>query len=242
MAIAALPGAETFLASIARLDPSRRVRATMSVSLPPTLASGFQTGGRATVSLAAGRELVSKAVETAGSAEAVIEYALAKAREAGNDPVVDAVLGVSRETLGAEIKLAIRRLDRTVADSAVDGNNLVGGGGGELRIATTGLGGSVTVPVFGLDSGSLGIDRLDFLSEAGRADAVSRLASALGTVRSSQQQLSSLARSFDLQDGFLDDLNAAISGRAVGAAQGYGSDGRGGTPSAAKGLAINLFA
>ncbi len=242
MAIAALPGAETFLASVARLDQSRRAQAATAVSLPPILASGFQTGGRATVSIASGRDLVSKAVAAANSAQTVIEYALAKAREAGDDPVVDAVSGVSRETLGAEIKLAIRQLDRTVADSAVDGNNLVVGGGGELRIATTGLGGTVTVPVFGLDGGSLGIDRLDFGSEAGLADAVSRLASALGTVRANQQQLSTLARSFDLQDTFLDDLRAAISGRAVGAAQGYGSDGRGDTPSAAKGLVINLFA
>lgn len=248
MAIQALSGAETFIRTMERASSVRGRAEAASVALPSSYGgepAGTAGAAARVVGLRDGRDLVTKAVEAAQSVLAGLAEIRSKAETARDTGYLAGVPDISRVTLGADVRILIGRLDDAVAKATAGGASLVSGSG-TVRIATTGLGGSVTAAVQALDSRSLGIDNLDLSTDDDVTLAIGRITSALVDAGLKAGQLEQLSRTFGTQDSFLDNLRAAISSRTVqaGGSRSYGSYDSLGHEGAAssRGVAVNILA
>jgi len=129
----------------------------------------------------------------------------------------------ARTGLQGDIRTLTRQIDTTVANANASGVNLISGSSSAntYRIATTNLGGSVTVASQPLDSTSLGINRVDVTTQAGTDAARSTLATAIQSAVNSYLTLSdagnTLAAAGNLTDGATTLSSLASSGLLVGA-------------------------
>ncbi|MEW5727082.1 MAG: hypothetical protein AB1918_04575 [Pseudomonadota bacterium] len=240
MAISALSGADAFLNTIERMTAATRNRG--AAGLPPTVAADYRPGGVATIGLGTSRDLVDKASAAARDITGWLESLAGMARQARDTGYLNGVPDISAVTLTADAQILVDRIDAAVRGAAAGGFNLLAGEGREFTIATTGLGGAVSVRQFGFDSRSLGLGGLDFTSAAGIDDANARIAVARSSVTADTIRIDALARMFGVHESFMGDLRAAIAGQVVGAVagSGYGADGRGSAPTATRGTLVNL--
>lgn len=115
----------------------------------------------------------------------------------------------SRVNLQAATRRSAERIDAAVMAAAFRGFNLVAGGEANLRIETRSLGGTVSVPRQPLDSATLGIGDLDFISDEGLLEAATTVAAARARAAASLIFLRALDSAGPGFDTFIRQLAAA---------------------------------
>lgn len=164
--------------------------------------------------------LVGKALAAAETVISGLQTLKANVTTAISQGFLSAMPDQSRLTLQAESDILVGRMDRAVREATIGNANLVQGGGRDVRLATTHLGGAIKAGVQALDSASLGINGLDLTTSAGIKDAKAKVESALNDSKVKYERISALSRAFGYQGSFLSNVQTVLSEAMAGPSSG----------------------
>lgn len=111
-----------------------------------------------------------------------------------------------RESRQNEIALQLSQIDRLVANSAVDGVNLLASDSRTYRFQTTSVGGAVNVDPKPLDVKSLGLSNLTVISNTDIANALDSVSQALEVAKSRTADLAALGVNIAQAPDFLSQI------------------------------------
>lgn len=241
MAIAPLPSA---LAAFHRTDSVERMRVAAPATMPMVhLPSGLASNAShpASLSLKDAQNLVSKAQDALVEVRDGLAQLQKQAQAARDSSFLDAMEDLSRVTLQTDMQSLIRRMDDAVQSATVAGANLVSSQSRDVRLPTTGLGGSIVAAVQALDSKALGLSDIDLSTDDGVEAAVSAVSRALADLAAKDVRIQALSAAYQGQTDFNSLLQGVIATTSLGYA-GYGGDARTQSTSGNRGSVVNVWA
>lgn len=241
----AIPSVPSALENFHRDQAVEVMRVARPVSLPAMrLPAGTASSASdpAILGLADSRSVVGKA----GDALAEVRSSLAElaklAARASDIRSTDDVDGVTRSAIQVDMRRIIARMDAAVEAAAVSGANLVSSASRDVRLQTTGLGGSIVAAVQALDSSALGLAGIDLSTDEGVTAAVAAVASAQADLAAKDVRIQALSLAYQGQGDFNTALQGVIASTALGYG-GYGGDARTQSSAAAtRGATVNVWA
>jgi hypothetical protein len=169
-------------------------------------------------------------------------------------PQYSAELGARAATASSRVNLQatadnlLAAIDRAAGSAGTGGLSLLDGSRNSLALSTTALGGRLAASAQPLTTAALGISSLDLGSDAGIADALARVQSALGTAQQRYQNIQALDQLYRDQSSYLSGVATALAqseGGRLSQLSGLGNTGYGSTSAesgSTRGLAVNITA
>lgn len=242
MAINSIPSA---LTSYYRSNAVESVRSARPASMPVL---HLPTGTVSNVSDPTRLSLTDSAsvVNKAGLAVSKVRDGLAElAKLAQAAKFTGGIETVDDVTLGAiqtDMNSIIKGMDKAIEAASVSGANLVSSSSRDVRLQTTGLGGSIVAAVQALDSKALGIADIDLFTDAGIDAAIAAITLAQGDLGAKDVRIQALSSAYQGQTDFNTIMQGLIASTTAGFVAGYGVDARTQTAAASRGSTVNVWA